>query len=178
LVDFEYRAYLTIFPDLGPFGLLVSNPRTELFDDVFGFGGDPGLQVLDVEGVVEGGDFLGSGFFGVVHFELRREGVVVDEAVHHFHAFGFHGVLLAQLVLRDVFVIEVAHFSHFIICRHNSHNLSFHRKSGIFVCLPALRIFGLPFNALRGVWVTINSFEFGDGEVEVGGAFIKGSDRA
>ena len=75
-----------------------------------GLGGDPGLEVLDVEGMVEGGQLFGGGFLGVVDFELGREGVVVDEAVDHLGPLGFHGVLLAELVLGDILVVEVAHF--------------------------------------------------------------------
>ena len=75
-----------------------------------GLGGDPGLEVLDVEGVVEGGKLFGVGFLGVVDFELWCEGVVVDEAVDHFGPLGFHGVFLAELVLGDILVVEVANF--------------------------------------------------------------------
>ena len=46
------------------------------------------------------------------HAELRGEVVVVDEAVDHLHALGFHGVLLAELVFCDVFVVEVADLAH------------------------------------------------------------------
>lgn len=62
--------------------------------------------------VVKGAHFFGRGLFGVVHFEVRGEAVVIDEAVDHFHAFGFHGMFLAEFVLGDVFVVEVANFAH------------------------------------------------------------------
>lgn len=65
--------------------------------------------------MMESGDFLRSSLLGVVHFELRSEGVGVDKAMHHFHAFGFHGVFLTQLILGDVLVIEIANLSHLLL---------------------------------------------------------------
>lgn len=32
--------------------------------------------------------------------------------MYHFDSFGFHGMFLAELVLGDVFVVEVANLSH------------------------------------------------------------------
>lgn len=64
---------------------------------------------------MEVGDFLGGGLLSVVDFKLGSEGVGVDEAVYHFHAFGFHGVFFAELILGDVFVIEVADLSHLLL---------------------------------------------------------------
>ena len=107
LVDLEDGAQLDVFPGLGPLLLLGGGV---LLDDGVGLGRYPGLEVLDVEGVVEGGQFLGGGFLGVVYFELWREGVVADEAVDHLGPLGLHGVLLAELVLGYILVVEVAHF--------------------------------------------------------------------
>lgn len=62
--------------------------------------------------VVERPNFLRGGFSAVEHAELRGEVVVIDETMNHLHAFGFHGMLLAEFVLGDIFVVEVAHLTH------------------------------------------------------------------
>jgi hypothetical protein len=64
---------------------------------------------------VKAGDLLRSCLFGVVYFELRSEGVGVDKAMYHFHAFGFHRVFLTQLIFGDVLVIEIANLSHLLL---------------------------------------------------------------
>lgn len=46
------------------------------------------------------------------YFELRRESIVGDKGVHHFGSFGFHGVLFAKLVFRDILIVEVTHLAH------------------------------------------------------------------
>ena len=83
-----------------------------LFDHDFWFGADPGLEVLDVMLVVEGLYFFGGGLFGVVELEGGGESVVVEEAVDHLAALGLHGVFLAEFVLGDFVVVEVADFRH------------------------------------------------------------------
>ena len=63
--------------------------------------------------------------------EFGCECVVFDEAVHHFHAFGLHGVLLAELVLRDVLVVEVADFTHPLIINYTTHTAIKNTKNNI-----------------------------------------------
>ena len=36
----------------------------------------------------------------------------MNEAVNHFSSLGFHGMLLAELVLGDVLVVEITNFLH------------------------------------------------------------------
>ena len=97
------------------------------------------------------------------HSELRGERVVVDEAVHHFHAFCFHGVLLAELVLRYVFVVEIAHFPHLIICRHSTiTHIAYVQPSRIIQVIPVeLLIEHVAGQALR-LPLAIREAAFGD----------------
>ena len=46
------------------------------------------------------------------HVEVGGEFVGLDEAVDHFNPFGFHGVLFAEVVVGDGFVINVGRLSH------------------------------------------------------------------
>lgn len=64
---------------------------------------------------MEVGNFFRSSLLGMVNFKFRSERVSVDEAMYHFHAFSFHRVLLAELILGDVLVIEIANLSHLLL---------------------------------------------------------------
>jgi hypothetical protein len=98
-----------IFPNT--YSFLLFSDRV-LFDDVFWFGGNPSFEIFDVVRVVELCHFLGGGLFGVVHFELGCEVIVIDETVYHFDAFCLHGMFFAELVFGDIFVVEVADLAH------------------------------------------------------------------
>ena len=57
-------------------------------------------------------DFFGSGLFALKHVEVGGEFIGLNEAVDHFDSFGFHGMLFAEVVVSDCFVIYVGRFSH------------------------------------------------------------------
>lgn len=48
----------------------------------------------------------------MVDFQFRGKGVVGNETMYHFDALGFHGVLLAEFVLGDIFIVKIANFFH------------------------------------------------------------------
>ena len=108
LVDLKDRVEFRVLS--APACLLVT--RRVLLYDLIGFRRYPSFEVLYVARVVERAELFWSGFATMVHFEVRSECIVFDEAVNHLHAFGFHGMFLTELVLGDVLVIEVAHVPH------------------------------------------------------------------
>lgn len=57
-------------------------------------------------------DFFGGRLFTLKHVEVGRELIGLDEAVDHFDSFGFHGMLFAEVVMGDCFVINVSRFAH------------------------------------------------------------------
>lgn len=61
---------------------------------------------------MKGAHFFRSGNFRMIHFEARGEIIVVDKTVNHFDTFWLHRMLLAELIIGDVLIVEVANFAH------------------------------------------------------------------
>ena len=70
------------------------------------------MEVVDVIRVVELTQLLFSGSFSVKNAHGLRQMKILNEAVCHFDAFGFHRMVLAEDVLGDLFVINVGHWLH------------------------------------------------------------------
>lgn len=109
LVDFEDLSKFYIFNEAIT---LLIHAAFAAVDDVCNSRGNPGLQVLDVLGVMEQAKFFWSCLLAVEHVEVRSEAVVVDETVHHLQPHGLHGVVTAQGEPGEVLIVEVAHFPH------------------------------------------------------------------
>jgi len=83
-----------------------------LLQDRVGLGTNPGFKVLDVERMMEVFELLRCCRFSMKNFELWREVIVGDKRMHHFCPFGLHRVLFAELILGDIFIVEVTHSVH------------------------------------------------------------------
>jgi len=116
LVDFENLAHFFVFPNYCLFLLFKgTSNHLELLDNSLSFRCDPSFQILDVKWVMKVGDLRRCGLFRLIDLEEWSEEVIVNEAVYHFHALGFHWMLFTELVFSDIFVIEIADLSHPII---------------------------------------------------------------
>ena len=48
----------------------------------------------------------------MIDFKVTREVIARDKTMDHLGPFGLHRMFLAELILGDIFVVEITHFSH------------------------------------------------------------------
>ena len=83
-------------------------------DNLILFAGDPFLEIVNIVRIMEKVEFVLGCFLGLEHGEVITQIVILDEGVGHFDSEGFHGVFLAEVVIGDRVVVEVAHLTHLI----------------------------------------------------------------
>lgn len=66
--------------------------------------------------------FFFGGLFALKHCEVLTEIIALNEGMSHFNAFGFHGMLLTEVVVGYRVIIEVAHFPHLNAFTNLYHN--------------------------------------------------------
>jgi hypothetical protein len=106
LINFEEALELRIIANLPFLVLLV------LRNDLVLLASDPLLEIVNIGGVMEEGELVFVGLLALEHVEVFAEFVALYEAVGHLDAFGLHGVFLAEVVVGDGVVVEVAHAPH------------------------------------------------------------------
>jgi hypothetical protein len=106
LVDLEKRFQFGIISNLPLFIFLV------LSDNLILLAGNPLLEVLDVGRIMEEAQLILIGLLALKHHEVVAEFIALDEGMSHLDAFGLHGMLLAEVVVGNGIVIEVAYFAH------------------------------------------------------------------
>lgn len=111
MIDFELLPQLEV--RLHQLQLSLAS-RLEGLDDLGGVGVDPGLQVLDVGGMVVLAQLFECGLFAMISHKAIAEAVGVDEAIDHFEPHWLHGVLLAEIEVGELLVVEVGNSSHLI----------------------------------------------------------------
>ena len=141
LVDFEDGAQFEVFSNFCSFLLLTAGV---LFNDVVRLRRDPSFKIFDIERMMKHFHLLRRGFFSMIFFEKWWEWVVVEKTMNHFSSLGFHGMLLAELIVGDIFIVEVANFSHLYIIV-NFHLISLINRS-FYISLKIIYISFLALN--------------------------------